>query len=1340
MPGKKGNYSNIIIYDERKRYYYLWAQKNRPILDDEVRAINTALLDQVRRSVQNIYGDVAAPLKKHSGFVSTEEAFKVKESSTDKNKNFTVTGGTSLDHPAILYIKGFYAFFTGDIDYKSQMYTSDNIDLNNAPDKYKTLTPIPALTTPSSDRTDIVYLHLHFEEVSAETGTYDDIYRDSNLKNPIVGTETAHRLRAVFDIRVKEGWADPIDENIFIHNDFLGGISPNDFDPTNNEYKVPIAVIYRKAFQDQINDSEIVDLLTIYNKRACTLEELTYRLKHGGYTQQDVDESGLSGFQPQFPFAKVDEGAFATGLNKGIDTEAFNTNSVTPRVLDNTGKYFMDGLMVGHDTGIVTYETGPVSLETGEVVGQKGSLRNLQVGFGLDGVTGIREYKHTVDIVSKGETGRATLNVSNIEGETGSQAAVIKSVQEGKIQNFFYVDYKGRVGLNKFTPGWDQPRGEWNTDRYNDGLFGEPGVNILLDIEGSVRISDHLFVEKDLYVHRDMFGRTWKIPGLLSEDQPALFGFTGIPQDHGFTGAVALALYKRGIGVVGETGLEGHGYTGLQSGQYEAYTPDGERVFTIGDVGEDYDRVVKTLYGTSTRFALISDNSFLDLPSGLGGVQIGDTVSYDIVLANGNHVTGSLVLTNSAMSGVEEIRDDILANPDFPNGYQRTFSYTFYNTDGSTEIKTGTAYGVQIVEDEFGYALSFDNHGRLILKDMPESPVEVELDSVAYFRVARPLNPTVDVSFTSFHLMGSSDYGGVLRDIKFAKLDLGPAVDAWLFEGDVFFNGNGIQNRVTFSPNVIFRDDVFVYGTLYAENVIYNFANIHNMVVRNNLFVEKNAQIKDKLAVGDNALNDLESTTGIIHYTKGTAWIHELLLQTSDPSSHDVGSLFFKTPANNGKAYVALSGSVAPGSTNPFGIHLIDKRPGIDFDSDQSFKDLVLDYSDGDGNFGSINLIINGDLTLNRGLISKYLACGNVTAINTDFDFAFYCNGRAQINDVLEVKALRFIGAEAPEGQTDIVTPSNVSIIDNDTEEAHNNENILREKKFTVTEKIYLNNQDKLGLSSYTDAQDYYDQIDEGEKGFWAFDTLTYSENDFDTLYDEGDPGNTTENEIIVQNVADDIYKRYNFRRSIIATIGTLNIEWTGYAYDPSGVITGVIQEYYLESPYFRNRDGGTVIDWMPGENRFGDDNLLVRVTGDLIDDHPSDPNIYGMDQVLSIYIPRDKWFFADYEILGITPRQLETGYRSFMLFYPYENIISNLNLVDFNKKRAGYSGYDAEWQIALYPRLVKQRRLPFDQTTGSNVERMYQGEWDLDLVIYPKNIGRCANMIGKLYISYMQA
>lgn len=1382
MSGKRGFYSDIIIYDEKRRYYYLWPQKNKPFLDDEIRDMGIGLLDQVRRAVQSIYGDVAAPDNQYSGFYSTADSFKVKQA-TDSSKNFVVTGGYSLDHPAVLYAKGFYIFMVGDVEYKHQMYPSDTIDLNTETDKTKTLTPIPMLTTPPADRIDIVYVNLHFEEVSAVSGTDSDVYRDSGLKNPVVGTETAHRLRAVFDIRVREGWTDPVNKDIFMHSEFLGGISSNSSDPTENEYKIPIAAIYREAFDDTITTANIVDLLTLYSKRVLSVEEISYRTKHGGYVAADVAEKGLSGFTPQFPGAIVDEGAFATGLNRGLGTEALNTNSVTPRVLDNDGKFFMQGLMVGHATGVITYETGPEQLNTGEAVFDEVSTRSIYVGYGVTGITGMREYKDGLNVVVQGLTGRVAASFMDIGGETGSGVMRAGAVHSGKMENFFYVDYKGRLGLNTLTPGWDSLPVEWATERYNDGLGGITGVNVVEDVAGSVRVRDHLFVDKDGYMHRDLFGRTWKIPEAMSNQTPAFFGFTGIP-DGSFTGigdSIAAIVFKRGVAVVGETGVVGYGYTGMGvAGQYECFDSEGRRMFTIGDLGWDFDRVVKSLYGVSLRKTFLSDTSFLHmredsetLPTPIiydpPGFDTGDEVHYDVVLEGGDHVTGVVTVVTPGYAGLEEVRDDILANGNFPGGsYTRTFTYKFYVLDsdpdfdgtddrgkyrlmdGSPARPQGTAEGVQIIDDPFGEGASLvDSHGqymngRLIFKDIdttidPANPILLENVSM---RVVRG-STTLAISFTQGGFYGASEFGGALTNIKFAKLDLGEAADGWLFNGDVYFNSTGLMNRVTFSPNVVFRDDVFVYGSLFADQMMFNFADVSSLHARNNVIAENLGYFVKGVAAGDGAFAGFDGKLGTYVntkiYAKGSILAEGLDVESVNSEVNELGSVVFRNsqPANINKLYARIGGTVGS-ETDPFGLHLIDDR-GPSVADENKFKDFWIDASNGRGGYvEDMALRIRGDLYAGSYFQAQYLGVGPITVPNTDY--RLMVEGPALVNDVLTVKALRFVGAEAVEGISDIVTPQNISIIGkgvvsgSDSGEAYqNNDIILREKKFTSNSRIYINNDGKLGENPITlpptgetGAYYYTNSIKSEYYARWAKDDVSFTEKEFRTLAGSG-------NTIVVPDITNATYKRYSMERITLATLGTLSVTWGGYKYDPTAAINvNPITEYKLTDSYLRGRDGSITINWMPGSSTFDSDNFTCHVEGTIINTNAATPSIYYVNTNLGLYIAKTAWWYGG--IFDEAGDGGNTDYRSFVIFYPWEETLNLFNKSSFSTQYGG--GDSPAWRLGLYPRLWEQTR----STSGSNQDKIYTGKWNLDIIIFPENVGTCSNLVGKLYISYCQS
>jgi len=1348
MSGKHGLYSDVIVYDEHNRYYYTWAQKNKPILDDEIRNMGIGLLDQVRRGIQRVYGDVASPSNKFSGTFSTAEAFRVKQA-TDTQNNFKVSGGVSLDNPAVLYAKGFYTFLTGDLEYKFQMYPTDNIDLHTEVDKSKTLSHIPAISTPSDDRIDIVYVSLHFREVSAGTGSDSDVYRDSNLKNPIVGTETANRLRAVIDIRVREGWSDPVDKNIFDHYEFLGSNLSEDSLPTDNTYNIPIAAIYRTAHSDIITDDTIVDLLSLYNKRICSLEEITYRITHGGYSVDNLADKNLDGFYPQFPNGLIDEGAFATGLNMGLGTEAFNSDSVTPRVLDNDGKFMMGGLMLGHDTGLISLETGPVGLSTGEMIAKQVSARQVMIGYGETGVTGVRGYSDTLSVIHRGETGKSILAVTNFDGVTGSSTVLIKGIQNGNVENYIAVDHKGRVGLNTVTPGRAQPDPIWNTDRYNDGLHGETGINILLEANGSVQVNDHLLVKKDVYVEREMFGRTWKLPEIVSRETPALIGFTGIPQElGGVTGAAAIVVFKRGVAVYGETGVSAYGYTGGQVA-YEAFDAEGTRVFTIGDIGENYDRDVQSLYGMGINVAFLSSCSLLGLPSPLNdSILTGDKVEYRVRLEDSTIITGDVTLAAGGWEGIEEIRAHILSNVGFPADpnqgltgmpYTRVYQYTEHTTEGTEVGVTGMGYGVQIVEDPFGYTgMSGDQHGRIIFKDLVKGDDPIKLEAIESFKVTRGIT-AVEIGFTRYHYYGSGSFGGDFLDIKFAKLDLGEAVDGWLFNGDVYFNGNGLLNRVTFSPTTMFRDDVYVYGTIYANEQIFNFANVQNLYVKNNITCDRKGYFKEGASFGPGAnvvyetLKAADSDLNL--YVKGKGMANELTVRGTDVDNYLMGALRF-TNLKDTKVSAFIGGT--PGSADtPFGLHLVDNRNVADT---EKFKKFVIDFSDGKGNYSDVSLELNGNISTSKYFQSQYLGVGPITEVNTDYQLQV--QGRVLINDVLEVKALRFVGAEAPEGNQDIADPSNITVIGRvadatNGEDYQNNQIILREKKFTSTKRIYIDNSSGLDYPGVTAPQVYYDETIKAYyaapsdviQGRWAFDNVTYLEDQFNDL--TASTGSSP-NEIVVEDISIAKYKKLRCERIRVASLGSLHIEWSGYNYDPIDGIpaASVINKYYFTSPYFRNRDGGVNIDWYPEGNRYGVDNFIVNVRADFIDTNASAPSIYSIDKAVGLYIPKSMWWQYTTEISD------DNGYKSTALFTPYENVIQDFNSIPFDWQNKQNGAEFVSWKVVLYPRLVKQNRVH----VGTNLEQIYSGEWSLDLCILPEGTGKMANLIGKTYIGYYQS
>ena len=182
-----GNYSYSIndLETSSKKRYLMAGQKGKPVLDEELSEVNFRNFDLKRRIWERNAGDAALG----------RDSFEIVQSSTTTVSNFTIKGGTAED-PAVLFIQGYPLLLFGDIEYNQQNNTGALTD-----DDY-TETLIPGISTPTSDRTDTVYVDCYLAEVSSETGSE---YQDPAIKDAVLGLQTANRFRIVQDIRVEEG-------------------------------------------------------------------------------------------------------------------------------------------------------------------------------------------------------------------------------------------------------------------------------------------------------------------------------------------------------------------------------------------------------------------------------------------------------------------------------------------------------------------------------------------------------------------------------------------------------------------------------------------------------------------------------------------------------------------------------------------------------------------------------------------------------------------------------------------------------------------------------------------------------------------------------------------------------------------------------------------------------------------------------------------------------------------------------------------------------------------------------------------------------------------------------
>jgi hypothetical protein len=420
-----------------------------------------------------------------------------------------------------------------------------------------------------------------------------------------------------------------------------------------------------------------------------------------------------------------------------------------------------------------------------------------------------------------------------------------------------------------------------------------------------------------------------------------------------------------------------------------------------------------------------------------------------------------------------------------------------------------------------------------------------------------------------------------------------------------------------------------------------------------------------------------------------------------------------------------------------FGLHMVDTR-GVP----HAFKDFVIEASDGSGNALDVNLDVRGNIKTSGQTTLSYLGVGDITTINTDY--RFQVSGNSLIDGILSVKALRFIGAESPEGNQDIITPVNISVIGvnvTDTTGNHeafsNNSIILREKKFTSDSRIDLNNNlwldsqnsGKTGTQYYT----IYIANSTPVSARWARDNVAFMQTQFNHIVE----ANPSSNSVLVNSIPDTwaAYRRYACERVTLCTLGQITAVWNGFISDPVGARNLEITSYKFSSSYFRNSAGGQDIEWLPGATRFGQDNFAVHIEGSMVDAETGLPNILTINKTFGIYVPFTSWWYAK-----VSEQSLYDGYNSVVLYQPYETVEPGLDEFSIATIYKQYPSTnpptDSGWRLALYPRLYQQNR----QSTGVGHEQQFTGIWNLDLIMLPENVGVEANLVGKMYISYVQS
>ena len=171
--GWSGKYSRWS-YDESKGYVLLAKEKlgpsdqSVPLLDDELNCQAEAQLMLLRRAIKRVFGNG-----------TDGDGFKIIESPTNTTNNFAIKGGDgTIEGAGYMFVEGWMPFLLSDIEYNAQSWAV-------------------ALTTPTADRTDQVYLDCWLEEIAGTD--------DSNIIDSSVGFETSRRLKLAWKVTVDEG-------------------------------------------------------------------------------------------------------------------------------------------------------------------------------------------------------------------------------------------------------------------------------------------------------------------------------------------------------------------------------------------------------------------------------------------------------------------------------------------------------------------------------------------------------------------------------------------------------------------------------------------------------------------------------------------------------------------------------------------------------------------------------------------------------------------------------------------------------------------------------------------------------------------------------------------------------------------------------------------------------------------------------------------------------------------------------------------------------------------------------------------------------------------------------
>lgn len=583
---KTGKYSKFSTFSLKKRCYLIQAQKDTPILDSELREMSQVPVELVNWLARNSYGDVAvlswdrtSPDGTGASISNRNTAFGCgpvnasAQMALENRSNFRVFGGRNNngtnDMPAVMYLKGWYVFLDEDIlftDQSEDLVSHSTLDVlketvgeslpnaNSSEEEKRKYSLRSAtfnkntsvfLSAGSEGQVDVIYLKITFDEVVGN-GDPTKQYVDPSLIDPAIGGASANRVRATLNICVQQGWAKPITKYDELYKDTFFSDSVG-VDGTRC-IKAPIAVYkYPQGMDTSYYFAKgFIDILGLCDKRVLPPVELSYMAHHGGYTKRDVEAGRCD-------LSDVDETWDAEGQNKGFGTDAFNSESVTPRVLQKDGQFKMKSMVVG-DSNSTSITEDPEELCAGEQVAVVSFVENSFIrGNKTNNLKQAREWLtnalQVIDITGTDNPGQEWHTSAIKLGDSGKYAKGSAWLQKYHSKEYMTsevvseLNYEGHLGLGASAnstyvlyvkgPSSLEGRLQLSGDldvggktTLNDGT----NINGTLTVDKSVTLKDTLRVEKDVILGS----------GLTVNGDTAIGGTLSVTKDFKVSGYITL--------------------------------------------------------------------------------------------------------------------------------------------------------------------------------------------------------------------------------------------------------------------------------------------------------------------------------------------------------------------------------------------------------------------------------------------------------------------------------------------------------------------------------------------------------------------------------------------------------------------------------------------------------------------------------------------------------------------------------------------------------------------------------------------------------------------------------